>query len=72
MRHEMLSELHKVINIIEHLYAENEYAGSSEAFFLLVELCVEDRPDESVIGLIDYKVSVSRICTSYKLTHFLW
>uniref|UniRef100_A0A914C549 Rap-GAP domain-containing protein n=1 Tax=Acrobeloides nanus TaxID=290746 RepID=A0A914C549_9BILA len=57
MRNEMLSELHKVINIIEHLYAENEYAGSSEAFFLLVELCVEDRPDESVIGLIDYKVS---------------
>lgn len=61
MRHGMLVELHKVIDIIERFYVDNEYTGSSDAFFSLVELCVEDRPDESVIGLIDYRVSASLV-----------
>lgn len=55
---EVYIELLQIIKIIENFYLQNEYCGSVDAFFAVVELCCDALPDETVFRLIDYRVSV--------------
>ncbi|KAH7723216.1 rap/ran-GAP family protein [Aphelenchoides avenae] len=54
---EMSYDLHRTINAIEGLYESKQYDGSSEALFQLVEHCIEDRPEDSALALIEYRIA---------------
>lgn len=58
-RKNLYQQLHKLIKIIEELYREGEFSGSPEAVFDLIERCTFERPPESVVALIDYRIMVS-------------
>lgn len=64
---EVFTELLQIIKIIENFYIQNEYCGSVDVFFGIVELCCDVLPDETIFRLIDYRVSVTFILKkSYK------
>jgi hypothetical protein len=53
----MKHELHSILSLVESLIDRNEFAGSKEDFYALLEECVIDRPDSSAMRLIDYRIS---------------
>ncbi|VDD87377.1 unnamed protein product, partial [Enterobius vermicularis] len=54
---DLKQNLHQLINIIEDLHKEGEFAGSVEAMYALIESCADERRTESVLALIDYKAA---------------
>ncbi|CAM4470418.1 unnamed protein product [Leuciscus chuanchicus] len=47
--------VYELLSTVEELYEQNDFHGSSERFFSLVEKCAEKRPDASVLTLISYR-----------------
>ncbi|MCJ8748152.1 hypothetical protein PDJAM_G00161780 [Pangasius djambal] len=52
---ELKSIVFELLSTVEELYEQNDYHGSTERFFSLVEKCAEKRPDASVLTLISYR-----------------
>ncbi|KAF7689317.1 hypothetical protein HF521_012670 [Silurus meridionalis] len=52
---ELKSIVFELLSTVEELYEQNDYHGSTERFFSLVEKCAERRPDASVLTLISYR-----------------
>ncbi|XP_060716149.1 tuberin isoform X2 [Tachysurus vachellii] len=52
---EMKAIVFELLTTVEELYEQNDYHGSTERFFSLVEKCAEKRPDASVLTLISYR-----------------
>ncbi|XP_053531955.1 tuberin isoform X2 [Ictalurus punctatus] len=52
---ELKAIVFELLSTVEELYEQNDYHGSTEHFFSLVEKCAEKRPDASVLTLISYR-----------------
>ncbi|XP_047659419.1 tuberin isoform X2 [Tachysurus fulvidraco] len=52
---EMKAIVFELLTTVEELYEQNDFHGSTERFFSLVEKCAEKRPDASVLTLISYR-----------------
>ncbi|XP_060755118.1 tuberin isoform X2 [Neoarius graeffei] len=52
---ELKTIVFELLSTVEELYEQNDYHGSTERFFSLVEKCAEKRPDASVLTLISYR-----------------
>nr|XP_033818858.1 tuberin isoform X2 [Geotrypetes seraphini] len=52
---ELKSVVHDLLNTVEELYDLNEFHGSKERYFEVVERCAEQRPESSVVNLITYR-----------------
>ncbi|TSK18061.1 Tuberin [Bagarius yarrelli] len=52
---ELKAIVFELLSTVEELYEQNDYHGSTERFFSLVEKCAEKRPDASVLTLISYR-----------------
>ncbi|XP_030069508.1 tuberin isoform X2 [Microcaecilia unicolor] len=52
---ELKSIVHDLLNTVEELYDLNEFHGSKERYFDVVERCAEQRPESSVVNLITYR-----------------
>uniref|UniRef100_A0A672NNX2 TSC complex subunit 2 n=1 Tax=Sinocyclocheilus grahami TaxID=75366 RepID=A0A672NNX2_SINGR len=47
--------VYELLSTVEELYEQNDFHGSSQKFFSLVEKCADKRPDASVLTLISYR-----------------
>uniref|UniRef100_A0A671KI70 Tuberin-like n=1 Tax=Sinocyclocheilus anshuiensis TaxID=1608454 RepID=A0A671KI70_9TELE len=47
--------VYELLSTVEELYEQNDFHGSSQRFFSLVEKCADKRPDASVLMLISYR-----------------
>ncbi|XP_048051927.1 tuberin isoform X3 [Megalobrama amblycephala] len=47
--------VYELLSTVEELYEQNDFHGSSQRFFTLVEKCADKRPDASVLTLISYR-----------------
>ncbi|XP_051559030.1 tuberin-like isoform X1 [Myxocyprinus asiaticus] len=47
--------VYELFSTVEELYEQNDFHGSSQRFFNLVEKCADKRPDASVLTLISYR-----------------
>ncbi|KAA0721866.1 Tuberin Tuberous sclerosis 2 protein -like protein [Triplophysa tibetana] len=47
--------VYELLSTVEELYEQNDFHGSSQRFFNLVEKCADKRPDISVLTLISYR-----------------
>ncbi|XP_058632523.1 tuberin isoform X3 [Onychostoma macrolepis] len=47
--------VYELLSTVEELYEQNDFHGSSQRFFSLVEKCADKRPDASVLTLISYR-----------------
>ncbi|VDM48461.1 unnamed protein product [Toxocara canis] len=56
-RSELSQQLHQLIDMVEELNREGEYAGSTEAMYALIESCADERPAGSVLALMDYRAN---------------
>ncbi|VDK79904.1 unnamed protein product, partial [Anisakis simplex] len=54
-RVELSKQLHQLIDIVEELNRDGEYAGSTEQMYALIESCADERPTCSVLALMDYR-----------------
>ncbi|KAK6103072.1 hypothetical protein QQG55_11065 [Brugia pahangi] len=54
---EQRSRIHHLLSIIENLYHDGNYGGSSEALYSLIESYIDERPVTSIIALFDYRVA---------------
>ncbi|XP_022530230.2 tuberin isoform X1 [Astyanax mexicanus] len=52
---ELKAIVFELLSTVEELYEQNDFHGSSERFFSLVEKCSDKRPDASVLTLISYR-----------------
>ncbi|XP_066516899.1 tuberin isoform X2 [Hoplias malabaricus] len=52
---ELKAIVFELLSTVEELYEQNDFHGSSERFFGLVEKCADKRPDASVLTLISYR-----------------
>uniref|UniRef100_A0AAR2K774 Tuberin n=1 Tax=Pygocentrus nattereri TaxID=42514 RepID=A0AAR2K774_PYGNA len=52
---ELKAIVFELLSTVEELYEQNDFHGSSERFFSLVEKCADKRPDASVLTLISYR-----------------
>ncbi|XP_074914987.1 tuberin isoform X1 [Buteo buteo] len=52
---ELKSIVHDLLTTVEELCDQNEFHGSEERFFELVERCADQRPESSVLNLITYR-----------------
>ncbi|XP_053131916.1 tuberin isoform X1 [Hemicordylus capensis] len=52
---ELKSIVHDLLTTVEELCEQNEFHGSKEQYFELVERCADQRPESSVLNLITYK-----------------
>uniref|UniRef100_A0A8C5UIP5 Tuberin n=1 Tax=Malurus cyaneus samueli TaxID=2593467 RepID=A0A8C5UIP5_9PASS len=52
---ELKSIVHDLLTTVEELCDQNDFHGSEERFFELVERCAEQRPESSVLNLITYR-----------------
>ncbi|NXU47588.1 TSC2 protein, partial [Turnix velox] len=52
---ELKSVVHDLLTTVEELCDQNEFHGSEERFFELVERCADQRPESSVLNLITYR-----------------
>ncbi|KAJ6653731.1 hypothetical protein lerEdw1_008757 [Lerista edwardsae] len=52
---ELKSIVHDLLTTVEELCDQNDFHGSKERYFELVERCADQRPDASVLNLITYK-----------------
>ena len=55
LRPEVLKHLHNIVTTLEKLSMNDRYSGSKHKLFNLIDKCSENRPEESVIGLISYR-----------------
>lgn len=56
---ELPRRVHELISFIEDLNSDNDYSGSLEELYELIERCTIDRPAKSVQALIAYRLTVS-------------
>ncbi|XP_052411578.1 tuberin isoform X22 [Carassius gibelio] len=47
--------VYELLSTVEELYEQNDFLGSSQTLFSLVEKCADKRPDASVLTLISYR-----------------
>ncbi|XP_009077896.1 PREDICTED: tuberin-like, partial [Acanthisitta chloris] len=52
---DLKSIVHELLTTVEELCDQNEFHGSEERFFELVERCADQRPESSVLNLITYR-----------------
>ncbi|NXH14480.1 TSC2 protein, partial [Bucco capensis] len=52
---ELKSIVHDLLTTVEELCDQNEFHGSEERFFELLERCADQRPESSVLNLITYR-----------------
>uniref|UniRef100_A0A8C6ZYF6 Tuberin n=1 Tax=Nothoprocta perdicaria TaxID=30464 RepID=A0A8C6ZYF6_NOTPE len=52
---DLKSIVHDLLTTVEELCDQNEFHGSEERFFELVERCADQRPESSVLNLITYR-----------------
>ncbi|KAL9835349.1 LOW QUALITY PROTEIN: tuberin-like [Geothlypis trichas] len=52
---ELKSIVHDLLTTVEELCDQNDFHGSEERFFELVERCADERPESSVLNLITYR-----------------
>ncbi|NWY67574.1 TSC2 protein, partial [Erithacus rubecula] len=52
---ELKSIVHDLLTTVEELCDQNDFHGSEERFFELVERCADQRPESSVLNLITYR-----------------
>ncbi|XP_030434950.1 tuberin isoform X1 [Gopherus evgoodei] len=52
---DLKSIVHALLTTVEELCDQNEFHGSEERFFELVERCADQRPESSLLNLITYK-----------------
>uniref|UniRef100_A0A4W4GQ16 Tuberin n=1 Tax=Electrophorus electricus TaxID=8005 RepID=A0A4W4GQ16_ELEEL len=52
---ELKAIVFELLSTVEEVYEQNEYHGSTERFFSLVEKCADKRADTSVLTLISYR-----------------
>uniref|UniRef100_A0A8C8S9H7 Tuberin n=1 Tax=Pelusios castaneus TaxID=367368 RepID=A0A8C8S9H7_9SAUR len=52
---DLKSIVHDLLTTIEELCDQNEFHGSEERFFELVERCADERPESSLLNLITYR-----------------
>ncbi|KAJ7401980.1 hypothetical protein BTVI_90583 [Pitangus sulphuratus] len=52
---ELKSIVHDLLTTVEELCEQNDFHGSEERFFELVEKCADQRPESSVLNLITYR-----------------
>ncbi|XP_017678622.1 PREDICTED: tuberin isoform X4 [Lepidothrix coronata] len=52
---ELKSIVHDLLTTVEELCDQNDFHGSEERFFELVEKCADQRPESSVLNLITYR-----------------
>ncbi|XP_066496483.1 tuberin isoform X3 [Tiliqua scincoides] len=52
---ELKSIVHDLLTTVEELCDQNDFHGSKERYFDLVERCADQRPDSSVLNLITYR-----------------
>jgi Asp-tRNA(Asn)/Glu-tRNA(Gln) amidotransferase C subunit len=62
---EFRDEFNKILTLIEQLHESNEYSGSPQSLFALVETCADQRPDKSVRQLLDYRAQSIYPCMSW-------
>ncbi|XP_037669896.1 tuberin isoform X4 [Choloepus didactylus] len=47
--------VHDLLTTVEELCDQNEFHGSQERYFMLVERCADQRPESSLLNLISYR-----------------
>ncbi|NXD82252.1 TSC2 protein, partial [Halcyon senegalensis] len=52
---ELKTIVHDLLTTVEELCDQNDFHGSEERFFELVERCADQRPESSVLNLITYR-----------------
>ncbi|XP_068918994.1 tuberin isoform X6 [Petaurus breviceps papuanus] len=52
---ELKTIVHDLLSTVEELCDQNEFHGSEERFFKLVERCADQRPESSLLNLITYR-----------------
>uniref|UniRef100_A0A7M4FBN3 Tuberin n=1 Tax=Crocodylus porosus TaxID=8502 RepID=A0A7M4FBN3_CROPO len=52
---DLKSIVHDLLTTVEELCDQNDFHGSEERFFELVERCADQRPESSVLNLITYR-----------------
>uniref|UniRef100_A0A803TIE3 TSC complex subunit 2 n=1 Tax=Anolis carolinensis TaxID=28377 RepID=A0A803TIE3_ANOCA len=52
---ELKSIVHDLLTTVEELCDQNDFHGSQERYFELVERCANERPESSVLNLITYR-----------------
>uniref|UniRef100_A0A8C6JXR1 Tuberin n=1 Tax=Melopsittacus undulatus TaxID=13146 RepID=A0A8C6JXR1_MELUD len=52
---ELKTIVHDLLTTVEELCDQNEFHGSEERFFELLERCADQRPESSVLNLITYR-----------------
>uniref|UniRef100_A0A8C6XMY8 Tuberin n=1 Tax=Naja naja TaxID=35670 RepID=A0A8C6XMY8_NAJNA len=52
---ELKSIVHDLLTTVEELCDQNDFHGSKERYFELVEQCADQRPESSVLNLITYR-----------------
>ncbi|XP_042293954.1 LOW QUALITY PROTEIN: tuberin [Sceloporus undulatus] len=52
---ELKSIVHDLLTTVEELCDQNDFHGSKERYFELVEKCANERPESSVLNLITYR-----------------
>ncbi|EMP36911.1 Tuberin [Chelonia mydas] len=52
---DLKSIVHALLTTVEELCDQNEFHGSEERYFELVERCADQRPESSLLNLITYK-----------------
>ncbi|XP_042096558.1 tuberin isoform X6 [Ovis aries] len=52
---ELSAIVHDLLSTVEELCDQNEFHGSQERYFELVERCADQRPESSVLNLITYR-----------------
>uniref|UniRef100_A0A5F8GTL3 Tuberin n=1 Tax=Monodelphis domestica TaxID=13616 RepID=A0A5F8GTL3_MONDO len=52
---ELKTIVHDLLTTVEELCDQNEFHGSEERFFELVERCADQRPESSLLNLITYR-----------------
>ncbi|GAB6025853.1 hypothetical protein CHUAL_011832 [Chamberlinius hualienensis] len=49
--------IHQILSLIELLYKEKQFSGSESKLFALIGKCSHKRPENSVIGLLNFQAS---------------
>ncbi|XP_058142618.1 tuberin isoform X3 [Dasypus novemcinctus] len=52
---ELSTIVHDLLTTVEELCDQNEFHGSQERYFALVERCADQRPESSLLNLISYR-----------------
>ncbi|TRY76727.1 hypothetical protein TCAL_07432 [Tigriopus californicus] len=55
MKKEIFKHIHDTLNSFENLIDQDNYRGSKKKLFSIIDLCSSQRPEESVVRLLDYR-----------------